>query len=70
MPTFERLLSVLSDLEWHRFDALEEEVQILFPRSWIELLRSRGYEVEDTADACRLVRSVDVDGSAHEIAPQ
>ena len=49
--TFDRVLDVLSDGEWHSEEELEEISY--FPREWIRELRTSGYPLDETGDHCR-----------------
>ena len=49
--TFERVLDVLSDGDWHSEDELGEVSY--FPREWIRELEASGYPVAETDDHCR-----------------
>ncbi len=48
--TFERVIDVLSDGEWHSEEELEEVSY--FPREWIRELEMSGYPVAENADHC------------------
>jgi hypothetical protein len=53
MSTYQRVVDVLADGEWHSMEELKEVC--LFPERWVEELRKDGLDVREDSDAGKIV---------------